>query len=543
MNKFRALIFIILLFLFGGVNASQQLETVVYPSEDEIREAFELGEISYEQYIILLELIINGIDEHSLYLLDEIPITFTASDKSLQSELDNNVKPFLEIKKSSDTRLLIKHRFASYIEDDASSKYQTSFRYSYGLIDSELKIRREYSGRERVIRRFVTFSDLSNSLKQFTLGNYSKRFGLGALFGYHGKMISFSEQIDRESFLFPDYGGYNGLYSKWKISPGVLESLYSINHDSLNSVSSFGLSLKNERNKSQTALIVGFNKIKNRINNKSILDFKTSLFNRFEKKFWYISTEFAFNRYKENQATAIIAEGAYSHSTAKVSYAFWHYGNSYLDLSSGSKTSLISEKIYLDEIQYDFFSRRVGQTGGVIKTNFQIDDKIDGSFSLLHANKNSDSTETEIFWQIAHGLTEHITFSADVLNRIKIRRESDADNNQTKTKYRLQMKYRTGQISCRSYLLYTKYDNQDDKYGFFSEVRYKSTNYGNTHFWFNLGQFDRHRSQINYLYLFVKNEKNISDYIKLGFKFSHRYDRSASNKYENQFSIDLSYRL
>ena len=61
--------------LFSLVVASataQELSTEVFPSEDELLEALHLGDISYDQYVLLREVARLGIDSASAHLLDEI---------------------------------------------------------------------------------------------------------------------------------------------------------------------------------------------------------------------------------------------------------------------------------------------------------------------------------------------------------------------------------------------------------------------------------------------------------------------------------------
>jgi len=64
---------LLLLILPLWPTASQDLSTYVSPSEDEWLQALTLGEISYVQYLCLIEIARHGIDSSSLYLLDEIP--------------------------------------------------------------------------------------------------------------------------------------------------------------------------------------------------------------------------------------------------------------------------------------------------------------------------------------------------------------------------------------------------------------------------------------------------------------------------------------
>jgi len=81
--------------LFWGltsISSSQELSTSVFPSEDELLEALNLGEIDIALFVTLQEIYLHGVDSSRLHELDGIPnlvyIAGTGVDRYSRLELE-----------------------------------------------------------------------------------------------------------------------------------------------------------------------------------------------------------------------------------------------------------------------------------------------------------------------------------------------------------------------------------------------------------------------------------------------------------------------
>jgi len=209
----------LLVLLGGGAPLTQELSTDIFPSEDEIYQALVSGDITYRQYLILAELAADGIDSSNAHLLDQIPNLsfFDLSADSIRSALEQQqltaFTPDPEPPRASG-RIggSLSHRFNQYLEETGNSGYRTRLCLDYGKqIRLDLRLRREYSGYERVTGRTLTQKSSVGLMRKVTIGSYSQRIGMGTIFGYRGKLLSLSRNIDSESWLFPDFGGHNGI--------------------------------------------------------------------------------------------------------------------------------------------------------------------------------------------------------------------------------------------------------------------------------------------------------------------------------------------
>ena len=95
----------------------------------------------------------------------------------------------------------------------------------------------------------------------------------------------------------------------------------------------------------------------------------------------------------------------------------------------------------------------------------------------------------------------------------------------------------------RNYLLVLNKTEEATYVGVFSELKYRSENYGKVHLWLNFNRFNTETNQIDYFYMFLKNEIQLYDSFYLGFKLSHRYSRTSGDKVKNQFSLDVSWQI
>ncbi|TET93657.1 MAG: hypothetical protein E3J26_05955, partial [Candidatus Zixiibacteriota bacterium] len=216
----RALAAVIVLSLLSvSLSFSQEPSTSVYPSEDELLEALRLGEIDSSQYLILQEIIVHGIDSTNVHLLDEIPnLSFFLTDpKLLITSLEKEQKAgfFKPAPRTGRPTGTFGYKYYQELEQEGRAQYRSSGRFRFNdHFEAAYKLHREYTGRERFVSRRLVYKNRQGRLKELVLGNFSRRLGAGTIFGYRGKLLEFSDRIDEESFLFPDYGGYNGLYTR-----------------------------------------------------------------------------------------------------------------------------------------------------------------------------------------------------------------------------------------------------------------------------------------------------------------------------------------
>ena len=545
---------VLFVLLGGGVPHAQELSTSVYPSEDEVYQALRTGEISFEQYLALQEIISHGLDSTNNHLLDEIPnLSFFASDSSTMStslEIDQQ-NPFTPKPNSSPSRVTLpvsgtlRHRYFQTVDTDRPSKYESTARFHFAdKFAANIKLKREYSGRERVISRDLTYHNKTGPLRALTIGNYSKRLGLGTVFGYRGKLLSPSDNLDSESLAYPDYGGHNGALAHLATATWELHSAGSVNRDDHHRLTTIAGQLQRSEAAFQPGFLFALNRIKNRITGQAISDIKYGLGVNYKYARSYTSIELCWQSGVQPSFGAAVAEGTHRFQSAQVKYAGWFYDKDYLDLSAGSKSGNIRHKDQLEEIDFEFSTKRAGQQGGLLKTVIAPSDVTKLASSVIYATFGSDTTDIQWLVELTGKLSRRLSLSLDYLSKSKHRLSAEnTSDNSVRRQTRLEARHRDKKLYLRTSLAYnTETDKSDFTSAFFS-ARYRIESYGTLELWSNITRINHRDLKIASWYGYLRNSFNLSENIGAAIKLSHAFNCDRTDQHETQVSFDVGVNL
>jgi hypothetical protein len=532
------------IFWLASFSWAQELSTSVFPSEDELLEALHLGEIDIYQFMILQEIITQGIDSTNSYLLDEIPNLsfFVPQPQSPTTSLETEqttpfAKPAVKIKTVGGT---FSHQYYRELEQQERSRYRMTGRLNFrDNFETSFKLNREFSGRERFVSRRFSYRNDRGKLHEVTLGNFSARLGLGTVFGYRGKLLDFSDRIGQESLLFPDYGGYNGVFSHANIDHIDVKALASVNRDSSHTLVSTGGMVSLKAAPFEPAVIIGLNHLKNRSNGNDLNDFKYGLNSMYRYRTGYLSLEFSAQAGERSSFGALLAEGRHRFSQAEIKYAGWIYNDDYLDLTGGSKAGSLRHQITLDDVDLTFSDKRSGQEGGMLKSIVLLDEKLQWVNSLTYAGRNKDTLDFQFLSALVEEINRSFEFRLDYLNKTKRRIITD-QRELMEQRMRLEARFRTGDLFARSYIAYNTESGLGDFVSFFLNVKYRWVPRGSVELWSNLAQVDAKDAAVDYWYVYVRNEQYLFNGLMAAIKLSHRYDRKAGEKHYTVVSLEVS---
>ncbi|HEX2896751.1 MAG TPA: hypothetical protein VHP63_01710, partial [candidate division Zixibacteria bacterium] len=372
---------------------SQELSTFVYPSEDELLEAFYSGEIDFIQLVTLQEIIRNGIDSSNIFLLDEIPnlaYFFEIRGAEISELAVEQANPyFLEKVEPGPVRVNLSHYMTTELEEEGDSRYRTSGEISANQeLKAAFRLHREYSGVERFVYRKLEYRPKNGILKRLVLGNYTTRLGLGTIIGYRGKLLDFSNEIDGESILYPDYGGYNGIQAQMKNKGLEGEAVFSQVRDSAFAIKTFGGSFGHKGKSFSPSVILAMTNLENRIQDKSIDDFKYGLNLHSKYANGYNEFEISAQSGEENSFGTFVTEGGHLFDQGKLDYALWIYSDQFLDLTAGSKAASIRTTSEIEEVDFSYSDKRSGQEGGLFKSTVELSQNLDFINSLIYARRD-----------------------------------------------------------------------------------------------------------------------------------------------------------
>ena len=501
-----------------------------------------LGEIDVSLYAALQEIYLHGIDSSRLHELDGLPFLVyssgTGPGRYSRLEMARTARFSLVSDSQETVSGYLRHKYYQYLDNDSRSKYRTS-----GLVEidqhwsADFALQREYSGRERVVGRSVLYHNQSSFVRKLIVGNFSRRLGLGTVFGYRGKLLSLSERLDGESFLYPDYGGYNGLFVLGRRENVLMQGLLSHNRDMDHAQTSIGGMLTMNTGEISPGIITGMNRIHNRHTGATGDGMKLGGNLSFEYTSGYNAAE-AVVQAGVASSFAFVDEGLYRSPHTEWRYAFWVYGEDFLDVSSGSKAGDLYRPSTVAEVDFDMSNRRRGQKGGLVKSTATLSKRWEMDNSLLVCAINDDSLNIEMLWGLTHAADRQWTLRLDFLGKQKKRRRLADSGDDTTQRPRFEATYDSRTLAVRSYVAYVHRTGLDDVLSLFATARVAGQ-FGKCEIWTNIGRYNLNEGRLDYLYGFISNELPLHKWLQAVVKLSHAYNRDATNQNLTVMSVEL----
>ncbi len=535
-----ALVLVVL--LGGGAPRSQEISTDIFPSEDEIYEALRSGEISYQQYLILQEIAANGIDSTNRHLLDEIPnLSFFSRDTlSLATTLENEQEtPFEASRELADSKPTVTGRFnqslAAYADESSRSRSATGVNFRIGeAVSADIRIRRDYNNREYFAARSVTFRS-GGVVREAVLGNFSRRYGLGTVFGHRGKLFSTSYDLNSNSFLFPEHGGGNGAAVLLSFGKFQLRGFGSVMRSDYTRLSSCGGMVQASGFFLKPAFIAGTTRLKNRTTGESIEDTKFAVTARHDYRRGYTAAEACWQVGESNALVALVTEGRHRFKKAEIKYAGWMYDDGYVDLAAGSKAAAMYHMQVFESVDRDYSTRRTGQQGLLVKTIVDLTDKIELANSLLYASFNADTVNTQWLAQASRKFGR-LSLGVDFLSRGQTRSQDSI----TRRQIRLVARWRAKRLYLRTCAGYNAVTSERDFLSLLANLKYNLDSHCRIELWLNISEIQCGEGRINRCYAYARSSMSVAGSMTLGMKMSHTYNYASSTVHRTIVGCDLS---
>jgi hypothetical protein len=531
---------LVLVLLWCSVGA-QELSNSIFLTEDELDEALRNGEITYEQYLTLKEIMQSGIDSLSQYLLDEIPnlmylldvdtVLTDFSQRDQKTGFGERGRPRHRIGSMS-------WRYSTQLEEESRSWYRSAVDLSpVERWRLRLNVNREASGVERVCSRSLSYRNRTGFLRRAEIGSFTARFGLGTAFGHRGRLLDFSEQIDGESFLFPDYGGYNGILAEMQTGPYAVHTLGSVVRDQQHSISSSGLFIEDKRGSFLPGVVFGVNRIEQRSTGASASIPVAALLLRSKYSRGSVAAEFGQQGGELSNATSAVIEGRHRFESVELRYAGWHYGDDFVDLTAGSKSGQIYSRDSLEAVEFGFRSRRTGQSGGMVRTQVPLDDHLSCSGSMIFAETDNGERRQQFSGSLVRNFDPAWRVQLTYLGKWERRTDNPPSEN-SEHQWRLESRYDAAPLSVRCYIGYETDDERRDRGCLFVSARYETEAGGRYQVWSNMGEISH--DGLVYWYLFVRGEWPLGQRVIAAAKLSSSYRRESVDRNATQFSAELA---
>ena len=457
MGRVIAIVLIVCLAVEG-----QELTNDLVENEDDLRAALEQGEITREQYEFLVELLAIGLAEQHLHWLDLIPnLTHFDSPFAVRlSSLQQQQRGAFATTKPS-----MRSRYTSRVAVCLDASDRVSYVQDLALaLDShwrtEVTVRRTLEGRERFTQRSLGYFG-NGRVRELCVGNYSRRLGLGVAVGHAAKRLGFDSTLSRESFLFPDRGGYNGLYTRTRLGAWRVESMASFNRDSTYAMTTLATGATRRRGRWRPGVILASSNLVHRANDSRLHDLKTSLVS---EHVWH-GTAVKFEACQQwadfAGPAAAVVEVAHRNRNSQILLAGWVYGDRLIDLTVGAKASRLPQAKLRWGTGLALPSHRLGQEGVMLRTLVDISPRWQLVNSLIYAGRNATSHNLEWLPAVVYRPSEHTTWRCDYLGRTRARGPGTPDR-EARRRWRVQGAHTTEALAIRSHLTYNTADDRSD---------------------------------------------------------------------------------
>jgi len=515
---------------------------VVFPSEDEISEALELGLIDSTEATALIETIQLGIEPGSYHRYDLIPnLSYIFSDKSgLYDLIRLDQKSFLsDLHVQSGKRIAGEIWYENYQElnEENRSRYRTGFSlFADQNWQASARISREYSGIERMIDRKLSYRNKNGHVRELIVGSFSRRYGLGTAVGYRGKLFDYSDEIDSESLLYPDYGGFNGLHAELTAGRVNAKTIVSSQRDPDYRLKTYGEFITNDFGNSRLGIFGVLNRVTNRTTDVAIDDIKLGLFGYHRYRDGNIGIETSLQQGERQSFGALAVEGRHDIDYSRFIYSVWHYDKQFVDLTAGSKSANIRHADSLDQSGFEFSTRRSGQSGVLVKNITSVSKQTRLSNSLLAAWLNSDTVLIEMVSAVENELADEVSFRVDYSNRYR----RYALDDRIEHTARAELRIKSGKSRIRSYIGFNRKADGTNYLLLFGACDLDRGRYGHWRLWTDLSRMNISNSTLDYAYAYLEHMRNIESWLTGRVKLSERYNRNATEKYLTTISFELT---
>jgi hypothetical protein len=542
--KFRASVAFLILTTCATVwGANQQTTSFRVPDPEEIYEAFQEGLIDYQDYLELLEIsradFLTPVD--SAFLM-QFPDLLAGISSNPMFNAEEVIQPTTIGITPSELRWRQSLLFRQYFKLNRGCQRSQLFRTrgTIGRMSFYGELGHEYSGIWRWARRYIQY-DLGtgeNPESNIIVGSYKERFGMGLAYGYHGRFLSKTyRKDDFEKFIYPDYGGGNGVLLNIRrpvVSLKLLLDVYR-NIEFTKEVAGISIPIKTSSANFQLAGVWG--QLRNRITGANEKTSWVSAFGHAERPEMQVEMELAAAASRPQLPWAGAVDFRWRRRRMSLSITGWTYDTDYSAYFSGGPSSRRSRTIHIDELDLSYSDRYSDETGLVVKTSSPVSKGLTFRMALGYARRefNDDRAEARIgIMQKLSGMyqakidcywrDDRLYSGARRQRRVQL----DIVRDGTITRTRLVLGYRNEPYNKRDDFLLLA----DNKI---------SLKQGTVAITFKLDRIQLHDLQNRYMYISGYYETELSRHFRTYIKYTYRYRKDNDDGNFGTIRLDFNW--
>jgi hypothetical protein len=534
------LILVLVLIVPGNLSA-QGIADNIYPTDDELFEAYLLGDIDYQTYLNLVEIFEIGVDSSNQYLLDEIPYYNYFNQvfpDTTESEKKEEAEPFIRLPRVRKTEGIsgsLGGRYFQELKEDGRQKSQYQWRlYFPNKWSFEGRCDGDYDGNYLFRRRTLTYKNNRGFIKKFVVGNFTARYGLGLTTGYRGKLLSKDAAETGRSVIFPDYGGFNGIYVQAGRYEDAIRGLIHYDQNDTMRIEAAAVDFLRRYRQFQGEFIVLGAALKNRINKSSYNQYQIGACLQYRGETIRSGGEICWQNKGRAAIPALLTETEYRDGSLDLRLAGWRYDREFVNLFGGGRSGYYYDKIEIEEIDFEYRDRRAGEQGIFFTGDSKIGNNYSVATSLLLYGRNRYERTGRLSFSL-----EGVINSTSLLRLHYLRQERDElSGNESYHIIRTEYRRQGAKYFIRSYLGYNIDRREDDFISYFIRLKGLSPGLGRIELWMNVDRINVNTKRVDYLYMFIRETVRTLNNFELAAKYSFRYNRTASDRHESRFLLE-----
>ncbi|SYZ74288.1 exported hypothetical protein [Candidatus Zixiibacteriota bacterium] len=524
----------------GRPASGQSLSLDVYPSDEELFDAYMQGEFDYTTYLNLQEIFETGIDSSDLYLLDEIPNLSYFSDSRLRGYRGlerEQEEPFLTSDTSKGAAISGNLKIKRYQDLDEEALGRNHYLINGRITPRFLfdaRVNEDNQRNREWKQRSLTYKSWEGLIRRMALGNFNARCGLGLAIGYRGRVLNKNFPTFDKSFFFPDYGSFNGAYLESRRKNDAVKLLLHYDRDDTTRVRTAAASMMRQYRKFRLEGIVLQTNVDNIHTHEKFNFHQFDFYGQFRSEIVTSAVEVALQQKTRRLIGAIVAETEYRSQSTTLQGSFWKYDDDYINLTGGGRSGRYYRTVSIDTLDFDFRDRRSDQEGALLRglTSIAENMKYHFSFSAFGPNR------FQRFLAFQNGFDFALSDRSTARLEYRYREQNEFDGTISDHQFRAELKRTIGEISLRSYLGYLFDQNRNKYLACFLRIRTAAVGPGKLDLWLNFSKINMRTGRLDYFYGYLQEIITAIKNLEVTAKYLYRYGRAYSESGKSGFYLE-----
>lgn len=512
------------------------------PDPEEISEAYREGFIDYEDYRELLEIaraeFLTVADSLFLLQFPDLLAGFSAHPLVDGDESGMTTDNIDSIPQRPQWRHAMLFRQYHRLDENGRNRRIYRLQDEYGEASFYGEFEEDYSHRRTWYRRSIEYRVCPDSQQSysFVLGNYRARFALGLIYGYRGQLLSAEDDPSRtESFLYPDYGGSNGVTALADRPEGQYLLVFDTDRNLSFAKRYTGLSVPVRLGRFTVRLSGGWGQVRNLDEGSSLSISLLSFSGTFEDKNINLTGEAAADVNDRSRPAAAAGQVSWRKGGIFFRAESWFYDTAFPSFFTGALSSRRSRTVYIEDIDFSYSDRYRGEKGIAVGSTMRMTAQTTARTALMYAGRGFDDERIEARLGLRRRLGRRFRIGMDLY----LREDHLFSDNEAQRRIQLEAvesgdRFRNRVVIGRR--SYTYGDRNDYLVVFESGVQGR---------WGAASaqcKFDRLRPEAwanHYMYVTAQYEVDIAGGVSSYVKYSYRYNRESPESSYGIFRWDV----